>query len=77
MKIVGLLAVLFLTGCPPMPPAPVPTGSASCDEVCKHVADMQCSFAVKCSGICPTIEQHVRDCVAGAATCSAADRCDE
>jgi hypothetical protein len=89
MKRIAYLWALLLCACPPQPPKPPapPPGAASCDDVCRHWAELGCEAAkptadgVGCAEICRNVQDSTvvhwdLDCRVRAATCAAADSCE-
>ena len=82
-----LLLLALVAGCPIPPPVP-PPGSATCGDVCKRLAELECPAAkptpngVSCTAVCENVQASnlIRwnlDCMAAALTCETADRCSD
>lgn len=86
--IVGAVFVGFaLASCRTVPPAPTPSGAATCEDVCIHGRQLGCGYAnptprgATCVEVCVDVVAGGDftldlECRARAATCEAAESCE-
>ena len=86
-----LFALFCLGACPvhPVPPQPpIPHGPATCADACARASQLRCDFAKPTAGgaSCETVCQNIQDsgivaldlgCRVAAATCEAAEACEQ
>jgi hypothetical protein len=80
-------AVALMTACHVIPPAPTPTGAATCEDVCVRGRQLGCGYAnpTPCGATCVEVCVDVvaggdfsldLECRARAASCDAAESCE-
>lgn len=84
--VAGAVLLMALAGCRPPPPTPLP--GATCADMCRHLAELRCPGAGQtpegstCVEVCTSILEtglvtFDLACRSSAASCAAADRCEE